>query len=51
MKGKHKRIISLLVVLILTLAGAIPVYAKTEANGVVVYEADNDATFEPGGAT
>lgn len=51
MKGKHKRIISLLVVLILTLAGAIPVYAKTEANGVVVYEADNDATFDPGGAT
>ena len=51
MKGKHKRIISLLVVLILTLAGAIPVYAKTEANGVLVYEADNDATFDPGGAT
>lgn len=47
----YKRILSLLVVLIFTLACSGPVYAKTEGNGTLVYTADNDATFDPGGAT
>lgn len=33
------------------LAGAVPAYAQITGNGTLVYESENESTFDPGGAT
>ncbi|XCP83477.1 RICIN domain-containing protein [Roseburia hominis] len=51
MKKWYKSVISFVLILALTLAFSSSVSAKTEENGALVYKADNEATFDPGGAT
>ena len=46
-----KRLMILLLSMGLVLCASLPVFAKSTDNGTVVYVSDNEATFDPGGAT
>lgn len=51
MHNWYKRIVSVFTALILLCTCVVPVMAKTDGNGSLVYKSDNDSTFDPGGAT
>lgn len=46
-----KKLLSFIISLILLMSLSCTAFAKTTGNGAVVYVSDNDATFDPGGAT
>ena len=51
MQKLFKRIISTLTAIVVICACVLPVQAKIDGNGALVYKSDNSSTFEPGGAT
>lgn len=51
MKKGYKRLLSFAIAFVMVFCLEIPVSAKTTGNGTAVYVSDNDATFDPGGAT
>lgn len=51
MQKLFKRIISTLTAIVVICACILPVQAKIDGNGALVYKSDNSSTFDPGGAT
>lgn len=51
MKKWCKKLTAIVAVFILVFCFGFPVSAKTTGNGTAVYVSDNEATFDPGGAT
>lgn len=51
MQKLFKRIISTLTAIVVICACGLPVQAKIDGNGALVYKSDNSSTFDPGGAT
>lgn len=51
MQKLFKRIISTLTAIVVICACVLPVQAKIDGNGALVYKSDNSSTFDPGGAT
>ena len=51
MQKLFKRIISTLTAIVVICACVLPVQAKIDGSGALVYKSDNSSTFDPGGAT
>lgn len=51
MHNWHKKIVSIVTALVVLCTCVVPVMAKTDGNGSLVYKSDNSSTFDPGGAT
>ena len=49
MQKLFKRIISTLTAIVVICACVLPVQAKIDGNGALVYKSDNSSTFDPGG--